>query len=84
VKGSAGDYGFVAYATGGHFRAVVWELSEGDIPPDAPLYDTVPEAGYDIDVAEPRPVAAGLTIIDAGWLPGLPPPVGSILDGLLV
>jgi hypothetical protein len=83
IKGTSGDYGFVVYATGGHFRGVVWDLSEGDIPPETPMYDTVPDAGYDIDVAEPSPVWLGVMVIDTGWLPGLPPPVGSLLEGLL-
>ncbi|MEQ4208558.1 DUF2599 domain-containing protein [Actinopolymorpha sp. B9G3] len=83
VKGTAGEYGFVAYATDARFRAVVWPLSAGTIPPDDLLYDTSPDAGFDVDVAEPRALTTGATVIDGGWVPGAPLPLGDALDGVL-
>ncbi|MFD8078776.1 endonuclease/exonuclease/phosphatase family protein [Streptomyces sp. NPDC059718] len=71
VDGKDG-YGFLAYVRPGRFRAVVWPLSRGTIPPAAPLYDTRRGAGYDVDRADPQPVSAGLSIIDTGWIPGVP------------
>jgi hypothetical protein len=81
LKGTAGKYAFVAYATEGRFRAVVWPRSAGTIPPAELIHDTVPGAGYDVDVAKPRPVTAGAMVIDSGWIPGLPLPLplGNIL-----
>jgi hypothetical protein len=83
VKGTAGAYGFVAYATAARFRAVVWPLSAGTVPPGDLLYDTSPHASYDVDVAEPRALTTGATVIDSGWLPGAPLPLGDALEGVL-
>lgn len=83
MKGTAGEYGFVAYATLDGFRAVVWPLSAGPIPPADPLYDTNLGAGYDVDVAEPRALTTGAVVIDSGWVPGLPLPLGDVLDDVL-
>jgi endonuclease/exonuclease/phosphatase family metal-dependent hydrolase len=75
VNGTSG-YGFLAYAVDGRFRMVVWPLSHGRIPPDAPLYDNRRGSGYDLDAADPQPVTSDLAVVDSGWVPGLPP-----LDG---
>jgi hypothetical protein len=76
MKGSAGDYGFVVYATSGKFRAVVWPLASGDYPQSAIVYDNVRDASFDIDDAEPHELQTGVTIIDSGWIPGIPLPGG--------
>ncbi|MDF3148269.1 MULTISPECIES: DUF2599 domain-containing protein [unclassified Streptomyces] len=85
VKGESAGHGFLGYAESGKFRSVVWPLTSGDIPPDEPLYDTSPGASWDLDEAEPKTMSTGATVIDSGWIPGLPqlPGSGSILDGLL-
>ncbi|MDQ8703571.1 hypothetical protein RCO28_13900 [Streptomyces sp. LHD-70] len=73
VKGRTADHGFLGYVESGKFRGVVWPLSHGNTPPDTPLHDTSPGADWDMDRARPKPVSAGVTVIDSGWLPGLPP-----------
>lgn len=71
-KGRSADHGFLGYVEAGKFRGVVWPLSEGDVPPPTPLYDSTPGADWDIDRAEPRSVTTGIAVIDSGWIPGLP------------
>jgi hypothetical protein len=84
VKGSSARHGFLGYVESGKFRGVVWSLSHGSIPPANPLYDTNPGADWDLDRAEPQQLAAGATVIDSGWIPGLPalPGLGGLLDTL--
>ncbi len=67
-----GGYGFVLYAEATKLRLVVWPLDQGPIPTGQPLYDNRPTAGYDVDVAEPQQIILGVTIIDTGFIPGLP------------
>ncbi|NBE52819.1 PKD domain-containing protein [Streptomyces boluensis] len=72
VKGEATGHGFLGYVKSGEFRGVVWPLSEGKNPPEKPLYDSSPGQSWDVDRARLRPVTTGATVIDAGWIPGLP------------
>ncbi|MEV0634310.1 hypothetical protein AB0I77_04890 [Streptomyces sp. NPDC050619] len=92
VKGSSAAHGFLGYLESGRFRGVLWPLSQGDIPPTAPAslsYDSTPGEDWDLDRAQAKQVSTGLTVIDTGWIPGLPvlPPllgttVGSLTDSL--
>jgi hypothetical protein len=72
VKGSTAEYGFLGYAQAGKFRGVIWPLSEGVTSPNTPLYDSLPGGDWDLDRADPPPVTAGVSVIDTGWIPGLP------------
>ncbi|MFI6894974.1 DUF2599 domain-containing protein [Streptomyces sp. NPDC050256] len=85
VKGRSATHGYLGYARNGKFRGVVWPLSAGDVPPRNATYDSTPGASWDVDEAEPQPMALGVTVIDSGWLPGLPdlPIVPGLLDDLL-
>jgi Deoxyribonuclease NucA/NucB/PKD domain len=65
-------FGYVLYAHSDRFRVVVWPLADGPIPPESTLYDNSRGASYDLDEAEPPEVVAGLTVIDSGYIPGLP------------
>lgn len=80
VKGRSATHGFVGYLEKDAFRGVVWPLSQGENPPTKPLYDSTPGASWDLDTAEPQPLRTGLTVIDTGWIPGLPG--GGLLGGL--
>jgi PKD domain len=71
--GGRSGYGFVAYAEARKLRLVVWPLSQGPTPTRQSLYDNRPAASYDVDLAQPQPITLGLTVIDTGWIPGLPP-----------
>ncbi|MGW5645230.1 endonuclease/exonuclease/phosphatase family protein [Saccharopolyspora sp. NPDC003752] len=76
------EHGFLVYVTAGHFRTVTWPLSESENPPADPEHDSNPGASYDVDEADPIPVPTGVTVIDTGWLPGLPAPAGELLEQL--
>lgn len=89
VKGRSATHRFLGYLESDAFRGVVWPLSQGENPPEAPVYDSSPGASWDVDEARPRPLRAGLTVIDTGWIPGLPSLPGilgdttaRLLDGL--
>jgi hypothetical protein len=41
---------------------------------------TAGEFGF---VAEPKPLTSGAVVIDSGWVPGLPLPLGELLDNVL-
>jgi hypothetical protein len=60
VSGKAG-YGFVLYGYDDpdKVRLVVWSLANGPIPGDTLTYDNRPGAGFDVDVADPQPIATG-------------------------
>ncbi|HZC27815.1 MAG TPA: PKD domain-containing protein, partial [Actinopolymorphaceae bacterium] len=84
LKGSAkvdgqDGYGFVAYLQSGGFRTVVWPTSQGSIPPATPLYDNRRGASYDLDSARPQPIDGGTTLVDHGWVPGVPSLDGNLL-----
>ncbi|WP_157902934.1 DUF2599 domain-containing protein [Streptomyces jeddahensis] len=86
VKGRSATHGFLGYLQSGRFRGVTWPLSQGNIPPAAPSYDSTPGASWDLDEAQPKQLATGLTVIDTGWLPGLPSlpaPLGTTAGELL-
>lgn len=82
VKGRSATHGFVGYLEKDAFRGVVWPLSQGATPPSNPLYDSTPGASWDLDEARPQPLRTGLTVIDTGWIPGLPTLPGGGLLGL--
>ncbi|HZD80520.1 MAG TPA: hypothetical protein VE646_10845 [Actinomycetota bacterium] len=41
------------------FRIVTWPESAGNVPGQATLYDDSPNGDYDVDRAEPEPLARG-------------------------
>jgi len=69
--GNAGDYGFLLTVTDGNlpgggggggvdkFRIKIWDKSSGD----AVVYDNVPGAPEDIDIANPQAISAGSIVI---------------------
>jgi hypothetical protein len=76
LQGQPGAYGFVFYGYDGctgrstrcqpgpdRFRIVVWSLSASPNPGAGTIYDNRPQAGYDIDVAEPQALRSGLVLI---------------------
>ncbi|MER5210332.1 DUF2599 domain-containing protein [Streptomyces sp. NPDC002838] len=86
LKGRSATHGFLGYLESGRFRGVTWPLSQGDTPPAAPSYDSTPGASWDLDEAQPKPLRTGLTVIDTGWIPGLPQlpaPLGDTVANLL-
>ncbi|MGW8766107.1 DUF2599 domain-containing protein [Streptomyces sp. NPDC055815] len=85
VKGRSADHGFLGYVWNGKVRGVVWPLSAGDVPPEKTSYDSTPGASWDVDDAAPKPLTLGTTVIDPGWVPGLPnlPLVPGLLTDLL-
>ncbi|OAH10238.1 DUF2599 domain-containing protein [Streptomyces jeddahensis] len=86
VKGRSATHGFLGYLESGRFRGVTWPLTQGNTPPAAPTYDSTPGASWDLDEAQPKPLRTGLTVIDTGWLPGLPQlpaPLGDTVGNLL-
>lgn len=60
VGGQSG-FGFVAYAYDDpdQFRLIVWPLTDGNIPPAAPLYDSHRGAQLDLDLAKPLATSGG-------------------------
>ncbi|MEU3895379.1 DUF2599 domain-containing protein [Streptomyces sp. NPDC045251] len=82
VKGRSATHGFVGYLEKDAFRGVVWPLSEGPNPPGEPVYDSAPGTDWDVDKAAPQPLRTGLTVIDTGWIPGLPILSDGLLGGL--
>ncbi|WP_433432374.1 hypothetical protein [Nonomuraea sp. CA-141351] len=67
VKGTAtlngeDGYGFVAYGYDDDpdaLRLVVWSLSEGPYPQANTVYDNRRDGHYDLDLAQPQPLAGG-------------------------
>jgi hypothetical protein len=55
------DYHFVVYGYDepDRFRIVVWSAAAGPAPAGPFLYDNRPGASYDLDAADPQPIAGG-------------------------
>jgi PKD repeat protein len=64
VNGATG-YGFVLYAYDDpdKLRLVVWSLAQGPVPGSDVVYDNVPGAAFDVDAANPQPIAHGAITI---------------------
>lgn len=77
LQNQSGRHGFVFYGYDGcangttpgcrpgpdRFRMVVWPLSKGPNPEGDVVYDNVPTADYDLDVARPQPLRSGIVTI---------------------
>jgi hypothetical protein len=77
LEGRRGDHGFVFYGYDGcnngqtpgcqpgsdAFRIIVWDRSVSADPGTGNLYDNAPDAGYDVDVAEPLPLKSGIVTL---------------------
>ena len=48
------------------YRLVVWDLTTGPNPDMDKVYDNRPDAGYDLDRADPQPITAGNITIQGG------------------
>lgn len=55
------NYGFVVYGTSdpSRYRLLVWPLAQSSYPNKNLLYDNRASAPYDVDVADPQPIAHG-------------------------
>lgn len=77
LQGRAGSYGFVFYGYDGcgeqsapacqpgpdRFRVVVWDLAANPNPGHGTMYDSAPDASYDVDAAEPAALRSGIVTV---------------------